>query len=185
MMQRSLPEHHGDEREWAEAGSRLSAQSVDQPLPHVRALATGDIGRGGRSAIGYGLLGFLLGAVFWHFVGFWDFLGQLMFKGNAASTEIVQGAPTIKLKERVSGVSAIAVVASPEACTMLRLDRNTGETAALPCEGESLPLRGIKPARREDLRVTASQRLIETTARGWGAVKIEPPGATVDEANAE
>lgn len=185
MMQRVLTEPQWDEREWAQARSRLTAQSGDAAASEPPIAKAGKVKRGARSAIGYGLLGFVLGAVFWHFVGFWDFVGQLMFKGGAAGTEIVQGPPPIKLRERVSGVSAIAIVASTEACTMLRLDRGTGETAAVPCAGDPLPLRGIKPARREDLRVTASQRMIETTARGWGAVKIEPPGTQINQASAD
>ena len=184
MMQRALPEHQWNEQDRADAGSRLSAQSNDHPVQTTQP-AQAPLKRATRSAIGYGLLGFFLGALFWHFVGFWDFVGQLMFKGGSNGTEIAQGPPPVKLKERVSGTSAIAVAVSPEACTMLQLNRSTGETAAVPCEGDPLPLRGIKPAKRDDLRVTATQRLIETTARGWGAVKVEPPGAAINQANAE
>jgi hypothetical protein len=125
------------------------------------------------SALAYGLLGFILGAIFWHFVGFWDFVGQVMFKGRPIETQITQAPPPIKLKERVSGVSALAVVIEPEACTTLQLDRVAGTTKAVSCEVESLPLRSLKTARREDLWVTAGQRMQEATARGWSAVTIE------------
>ena len=187
MMQRASTDEQWDDREWAQVQSRSTLHaSYDELAPEARVHPPAPApARRARSAIGYGLLGFVLGAVFWHFVGFWDFVGQLMFKGGTSGSEIVQGPPPIKLRERVSGVSAIAVVASAEACTMLKLDRTTGETAAMPCEGEPLPLRSIKAARREDLRVTATQRLIETTARGWGAVKIEPLNGQLNQANAE
>jgi hypothetical protein len=185
MMQRAVAEPPWNEQDCAETGSRASAQSSDRPIQTTQPAPAAPVKRATRSAISYGLLGFFLGAVFWHFVGFWDFVGQLMFKGGLSGTEIAQGPLPIKLKDRVSGSSAIAVVASAEACTMLRLDRATGETAAVPCEGEPLPLLGIRPAKREDLRITPTQRLIETTARGWGAVRIEQPGATVNQANAE
>ena len=108
-----------------------------------------------------------------------------MFKGATTGTEIVQGPPVIKLRERVSGASAITLVAASETCTMLQLDRATGETLAVPCAGEPLPLRSIKAARREDLRVTATQRLIETAARGWGVVTVESPAIRTDQANAD
>ena len=182
MMRRALAEPQWDKQDWAEAQSRLSVRSNHEAAHVAHTALPRTRRRGAGSAIGYGLLGFILGAVFWHFVGFWDFVGQLMFRGG---TEIVQGPPPIKLKDRVSGVSAIAVVATAEACTTLQLDRTTGETAAVPCEGEPLPLRSIKAARREDLRVTATQRLIESTARGWAAVRVESPLARADQANAD
>jgi hypothetical protein len=140
-----------------------------------------------RSAFAYGLLGFILGAVFWHFVGFWDFLGQLLFKGGSTTVEFAQAPPAIKLKDRVAltATAPFVLAASAEACTNLRLDRTTGETIAGHCEGMALPLRSLKAAKREDLRVTANQRMIETTARGWGVMSVESPPIRSDQASAD
>jgi len=137
------------------------------------------------SAVVYGLLGFVLGAIFWHFVGFWDFVGQVMFKGRPSETQISQAPPPVKLKERVSGVSPLAVVIEPGACTTLELDRSSGATRAVACEIEALPLRSLKAARREDLWVTAGQRIQEVTARGWSFVTIEAPGRPLEQASTD
>ncbi len=198
MMRRALIDQQANDWDWVESPSQLRARSDaeavrpnerperDDTLPHTAKSRPASAPRRSlRSGLGYALLGFFLGAIFWHFVGFWDFVGQLMFKGATTGTEIVQGPPVIKLRERVSGASAITLVAASDTCTMLQLDRATGETLAVPCAGEPLPLRSIKAARREDLRVTATQRLIETTARGWGVVTVESPSLRTDQASAD
>lgn len=128
------------------------------------------------SAVGYGMIGFLLGAVFWHFVGFWDFVGQVMFRGHAHDHQITQAPAPIKLKERVGGASGpLAVVLEPGSCSTLQLDRDSGQTSEVPCESATLPLRSLRLARREDLWVTASQRIQQTTSRGWAMVTVETP----------
>lgn len=198
MMRRALIDQQANDWEWVESPSQLRARhdadavrakepaaQAGSPQRADRARPASTPRRSLRSGLGYALLGFFLGAIFWHFVGFWDFVGQLMFKGATTGTEIVQGPPVIKLRERVSGASAITLVAASETCTMLQLDRATGETLAMPCAGEPLPLRSIKAARREDLRVTSTQRLIETTARGWGVVSVESPAIRTDQASAD
>ena len=38
-------------------------------------------GSGVRGHIGWGIAGFLIGAICWHFVGFWDFVGTAVFRG--------------------------------------------------------------------------------------------------------
>lgn len=136
------------------------------------------------SAVAFSLLGFILGAVFWHFVGFWDFVGQVMFGARSSGTQISQP-PPIKLKERVSGVSSLAVLIEPEACVTLQLNRATGTTQSAPCETESLPLRSLKVARREDLWVTGAQRIQEATTRGWSLVTVETPNRPLDQASAD
>jgi hypothetical protein len=139
------------------------------------------------SALSYGILGFVLGAIFWHFVGFWDFVGQVMFKGRAAGTEITQAPPPIKLKDKVSGASSLAIVPEPETCISLELDRQTATTSAGPCAAEALPLRsGLKTAKREDRWVTAEQRMYQATVRGWSSVTVEAGGPKkLDQASAD
>lgn len=158
--------------------------AVPQPkqAPTTRAAAAPRDARQGNnrsrragSAAGFGLLGFLFGAVFWHFVGFWDFVGQVMFKGKPDEMQIAQAPPPIKLKERVPGSGALAVVIEPAACTTLRLDRASGVTSDADCEPTTLPLRSLKVARREDMWVTAGQRIQQATARGWSSVTVERP----------
>ncbi len=136
------------------------------------------------SAIGFSLLGFILGAVFWHFVGFWDFVGQVMFGARNSGTQISQP-PPIKLRERVTGVSSLTVTIEPEACTTLQLDRENGTTQSVACEPQSLPLRSLRIAKREDLWVTGAQRIQEATTRGWSLVTVEAPGKPQEQAAAD
>ena len=137
------------------------------------------------SAASYGVLGFILGAIFWHFVGFWDFVGQIMFRGRPSDTQISQAPPPVKLRERVSGAMPLAVVIEPAACTTLLLDRETGITQATACEVEALPLRSLKTARREDVWVTAGQRIQEATSKGWSTVTVETPEPAHSQASAD
>jgi hypothetical protein len=141
--------------------------------------------RHARSAFVYVPLGFVAGAMFWHLVGFWDVVGKALFNTKQGDASITQAARPIKLKERVSGISPLAVVLEPEACTSLQLDRATGVTTAAACEVEALPLRSLKTAKREDLWVTAEQRVQEATSRGWAAVTVEAPGKPVIEASSD
>jgi hypothetical protein len=129
------------------------------------------------SAVAYVTLGFVLGAIFWHFVGFWDFVGQVMFGSRTTTAEVGYSPPPIKLKDRVSGSSSLAIVPEPSACTALQLDRATGTTTRVDCELQPLPLRsGLKVAKREDRWVSAEQRQQAATSRGWGSVKVAPGG---------
>lgn len=132
------------------------------------------------SALAYGILGFILGAIFWHFVGFWDFVGQVMFRGHPSDAQISQ-APPVKFRERAPVGAPLAVVLEPAACTTLQLDRDSGVTAAVPCTTGTLPLRSLRLARREDLWVTAGQRILEATARGWSSSLTVEPVARHDE----
>lgn len=129
------------------------------------------------SGLSYGLFGFVLGAIFWHFVGFWDFVGQVMFKSRTGDTEIAQASAPPKLKDRVSGVTALAVMPEPHSCSTLQLDRDTGITSMAPCEATPLPLRSVSAAKRDDRWVSAEQRNHQAAARGWSAIRIEPAGS--------
>jgi hypothetical protein len=138
-----------------------------------------------RPAILYGLLGFVLGALFWHFVGFWDFVGQIMFKGSQQSAEIAAPPPAIKLKDRVTAAAPLAVTLEPETCTTLALDRDNGTTTLAACDVQTLPLRSLKAARKEDRWVTSEQRVQQATARGWSSRKVEAPTGRLDQASAD
>jgi len=201
-MRRATIEQQWDDADWLVDRQRppLHARQQQRPPPLPDAVAPHatrtppppimeprrgpSVLRRAGSAVVYGLLGFVLGAIFWHFVGFWDFVGQVMFKGRPSESQISQ-APPVKLKERVSGVSPLAVVIEPAACTTLELDRSSGVTRAVACEVEALPLRSLKAARREDLWVTAGQRVQEVTARGWSFVTIEAPGRPLEQASTD
>ncbi len=127
----------------------------------------------GRS-VAYGVLGFVLGAVFWHLVGFWDFIGHIMFKGTVATEQGLAGTlQPIKLRERVSGVDTMAIMLSAQTCTSLQLDRTSGETRSEPCGNETASVRSLKPARREDLWVVGGLRRQDAPLKGWSVIVVD------------
>ena len=89
-----------------------------------------------RGTIVWGLLGFFCGALFWHVVGFWDFLGGIVYKRQQESTVIERVLTThfaeaeedrpLAERERQARVAA-------QNCTTLVMDRITGSTASRPC----------------------------------------------------
>lgn len=164
------------------APEKPAAVAQALPAPPAAGPKHGLLRRAG-SAVAFSLLGFILGAIFWHFVGFWDFVGQVMFGARTSGTQISQP-PPIKLRDRVSGSSALTVTIEPEACTTLQLDRATGSTLSVACEPQSLPLRSLRIAKREDLWVTGAQRIQEATTRGWSSVKVEAAAKPQEQAAA-
>ncbi len=55
------------------------------PIPSapVRPVAVPALGPTTTSPALWGLLGFVIGAVFWHFIGFWGFVSDVVFNGPA------------------------------------------------------------------------------------------------------
>lgn len=77
-----------------------------------------------RDGIGWALAGFIIGAVFWHFVGFWTFVSTVVLKGADEPHHI-------HAVEYIFRRSAGPVAN----CTTLVLDRTSGGTRAEPCAG--------------------------------------------------
>ncbi len=98
---------------------------------------------GGRAApLAWGFAGFLIGAIFWHVIGFWGFL-----------SEAVLEAP----EPQVSVVAREVKPAVPPNCTTLALNRATGETTSVPCADQT-PLLEEARMGRHDLAL-AGKRL--------------------------
>jgi len=86
-----------------------------------------------RVAWGFG--GFLIGAVFWHAIGFWGFLSDVILRTPEPQPGIVaQMAPPLVLPN----------------CTTLVLNRATGETTSVPCADQP-PLLEEARVGRQDL----------------------------------
>jgi hypothetical protein len=103
-------------------------------------------------------LGFLAGIVFWHFIGFWGFVSEVVFKGDRvtpiaeADRTAPPGTERRKLQTTIYGGIPSADLAGTGTCTLLRLDRNNGRTMAVPCE-EAVPA---------PIAATAQRRLSST-----------------------
>lgn len=72
------------------------------------------------AGLGWGFSGFVIGAVFWHFIGFWGFIEKVVYNGRTddASHYVAQ---------------------TGSDCTTLVLDRQSGATVATPCDAD-MPL---------------------------------------------
>lgn len=110
----------------------------------------------------WGLAGFLAGTVFWHLVGFWDFVGRIVFLDPAprtVETTAAQAAPAargpkprpVKLDGAIDSVDPIVTgaIAGPAPCIELRRDL-AGATSAAPCPREARPLKPGNFVRRGD-----------------------------------
>jgi hypothetical protein len=107
-------------------------------------------GRRLRTALVWGGLGFITGAVFWHAVGFWDFMSAVVLN-SGPDTELVR----IAAARQQPGADELPTIylVDPRSCTALELDRSANRTAVRPCPSDGLSLR-LQPLRsREDLAV--------------------------------
>jgi hypothetical protein len=122
-------------------------------LPPEPTAASSRAGRQLWAALVWGGLGFVAGAVFWHLVGFWSFLSEVVLdRTTGPQAAEAASAPT--------GLSAKVVLVDSATCTALALDRRAKLTLALPCPEDGLALR-LEPQKdaREDLVVLAQPRL--------------------------
>lgn len=114
---------------------------TDAPLSH-RANAQPDrrVASGSRArvagapsrltVIAWGGLGFLIGAAFWHFIGFWSFVSDIVLKGHPEDARVI--------------------AQTGRDCTELVLDRNTGVVKSLACPMHAPELPESGRAVRED-----------------------------------
>jgi hypothetical protein len=84
-------------------------------------------------------LGFVSGAAFWHFVGFWSFLSEEILDRTLSATP---AAAAIASQPAGPDQPPIVVV-DTNRCTMLTLDRRTNYTRALPCPTGRLAMRFV------------------------------------------
>lgn len=102
----------------------------------------------GLGGLGWSVIGFVGGAVFWHFVGFWSFVSEVVLAGGPERSAAPPVAMTMSM--RVADASPSGVSSSAAACTVLVLDRRTGATSARACDGVHVALPGDAVEGRED-----------------------------------
>ncbi|MDP1909685.1 MAG: hypothetical protein Q8K85_15410 [Hyphomicrobium sp.] len=105
--------------------------------------------RGRRGAALWTTIGFVCGAVFWHAVGFWNFVGDIAFNPNGDSTAALS--PAQQDGAIVTGSLPSVYRVNPASCTSLELDRQSNRTVVRPCPGDGLALRLDAGNDREDL----------------------------------
>lgn len=127
-----------------------------------------------RTQIAWGGVGFLLGVIVWHFVGFWTFLSAIVFRGpepvsgvsDLSTSSTAAAMPTVpapnprnrtasisaKRAETVFGTAPAQDAASQPSshCTALALDRTAGTTTPTTCSIGDQPHRLVENSQRGD-----------------------------------
>lgn len=119
---------------------------------------------GARTALAWGSLGFITGAFFWHAIGFWGFVSEVVLNGSAEKRgvlELAQMPPPIPTSAPGTPMPTIYLVEAHH-CTALALDRPTNRTQVIPCPQAGLPLRLEPSAKREDLADPAPGPTLQT-----------------------
>jgi hypothetical protein len=131
-----------DERSFNQAtrAQRRLAKPARPVHARLRRFRSAGAALDGVGGLGWSVFGFVAGAVFWHFVGFWGFLSEVVF-AKEPFTFIPAGThalhePSPDVRSRWLQVAD----ASFAPCTVLSLDRQTGVTSARPCPGDHAPL---------------------------------------------
>ncbi len=104
------------------------------------------------SGLGWSVIGFVIGAVFWHFVGFWGFVSEVVLAGGPIAALEQRAAEPAGRKSDIGALPQWVQVAdaSAPACTLLALDRLTGQTSARPCDADHAALPADSSLGRED-----------------------------------
>ena len=117
-----------------------------------------------------GLVGFAVGALFWHMIGFWGFVTTVVLKGpidDRVRTAAEPPLPVVsrELRPSLSWSRAPArspkapqlVQVMPESCSSLHLDRTVGTTSLIECVATDRPLpEGSAGARGDFLAIAKS-----------------------------
>jgi hypothetical protein len=106
-----------------------------------------------RRAIAWGSVGFVVGATFWHAVGFWTFVSDVVLYGtpSASGTFVRAEAPAMKIASSLETALQTVILVDPANCTALALDRQLNRTVVRPCPKSGLALRLERGTARADL----------------------------------
>lgn len=104
----------------------------------------------GVGGLGWSVIGFLLGAVFWHFVGFWSFVSNVVLSGHPSGSVDRSHAAAVQSETSQTTTGFQDVPLALAWCTALRLDRTTGATSAHRCAHGFAPSPGNTATQRED-----------------------------------
>ena len=175
------------------SGGELAA-SPRQPSQRHHAAAPSSPARKRRrisAAVWSGIAGFVLGAVFWHLVGFWSFVSHVVFKGPAAdgagtietgalppprrdmlkpkdpSAKDLVGKELAKLKDPVTGEARpLDTAGATNVSSCASLDRSGRSTRVAVCSDRQMPTlsgRSDRAAPREDLASPSAEAVSAST----------------------
>lgn len=109
----------------------------------------------GVGGLGWSVIGFLMGAVFWHFVGFWSFVSDVVLAGHPSASFDRSRSDALQIEAFQTAAGsrdAPLVIAS---CTALQLDRKTGAISSGVCGEDFAPSFSASAKQREDRAATS------------------------------
>lgn len=106
----------------------------------------------------WGLLGFLVGAVFWHFIGFWGFVSDVVLRGHPDDVRVVSQ--------------------TGRDCIEMMLDRETGHVKGIACplHAQILP-EGTRLVRADSERLRQAKKPVD---RRWSILVNQENEETAD-----
>lgn len=120
---------------------------------------------------GAAAMGFIAGAVCWHFVGFWDFMTEAVFYARPDQSKGIQRQSKIQSRQPGSTAAAPALLN----CSLVRRVAAGGDAHPSECDGHIYkfqPPRNIVRADRGDFGPTPVPTIIsgsEAPSAGWSA----------------
>lgn len=156
----------------------LRTQAISQTCPMIRnieaAVSKAASSHGQRRSrpdwvppVYWTALGFLAGALFWHFVGFWSFVTRAVFDGDGAPPAAHHSVATTKPAEPLPDLSPTGRrMATSASCVALTIDRSGGPTRMAPCPAATFYHRnaglGVKRDREATIAIENGQGIA-----GW------------------
>lgn len=104
----------------------------------------------GVGGLGWSVIGFLLGAVFWHFVGFWSFVSDVVLAGHPSVSIDRSRAEVVRIDASQNTAQVTDGPLVMASCTALQLDRKTGTISSAVCGADFSGLHGASVRQRED-----------------------------------
>lgn len=118
-----------------------------------------------RTPAAWGLAGFACGVVFWHLVGFWDFVSRIVFKTTEPVRILAQDGTTVTA---LDGRDQAAASAPAARCIELLRPAAGGPVEARPCVARAHLIKAGPLASRGDLALSGSHSPAPSVA-GWTA----------------
>ena len=120
------------------------------------------------SPLRWSTFGFVAGALFWHFVGFWTFMSHIVFStpdaawpsSIAASAVTTSSAQTRGDPIETGSLQRLEKLTAPKvepSCTAVSRDPVTGDASQGPCQKLKRPMKVLTGTNRQDIFVPAKE----------------------------
>jgi hypothetical protein len=134
--------------------------AIERPSPAApidRVIAVRRPGIAGRLA--WWATGFLVGAAFWHLVGFWSFVSYAVLGGPISGGYGASARPAAVASTDQAPALYTPASGTRASCIALVLDRTTGQTRPEPCAPATVALPHVEASGREDLAMLREAHL--------------------------